>query len=227
MRKKIRQLTNSGSLWYNPLSFIILTLLIISCNSSEALNPEWGKNLIIYEIATKGFTSPNGPESRTFQSLKGKLPYLQDLGINAIWLTGHSLSDPKHFYGIWTQYACIEPDKLDPSLGSEEDFKEMIADAHRRGIKIFLDTIEHGVMNDSPLIKEHPQWFKEGTWGMTDYDWYNPHPDLDEWWIEMWTKVVLEYGVDGFRCDCGLHRPDLWLEIKIVLLQKARFDIYT
>jgi hypothetical protein len=214
VRKKIRQLTNSGSLWYNPLSFIILTLLIISCNSSEALNPEWGKNLIIYEIATKGFTSPNGPESGTFQSLKGKLPYLQDLGINAIWLTGHSLSDPKHFYGIWTQYACIEPDKLDPSLGSEEDFKEMIADAHRRGIKIFLDTIEHGVMNDSPLIKEHPQWFKEGTWGMTDYDWYNPHPDLDEWWIEMWTKVVLEYGVDGFRCDCGLHRPDLWLEIK-------------
>lgn len=90
----------------------------------------------------------------------------------------------------------------------------MINEAHRRGIKIFLDTIEHGVMSDSPLIKKHPEWFKEGTWGMTDYDWGGSHPDLDEWWVDMWTKSVLDWGVDGFRCDCGLHRPDLWLEIK-------------
>jgi len=192
----------------------ILSAAMPACQSEVTLKPDWAQDLVIYEIATKGFTSPNGPESGTFQSLKEKLPYLEDLGINAIWLTGHSLSDPKHFYGIWTQYACIEPDKLDPSLGTEEDFKEMITEAHRRGIRIFLDTIEHGVMNDSPLIQEHPDWFKEGTWGMTDYDWEGTHPDLDEWWVKMWTNVVLDYGIDGFRCDCGLHRPDLWLEIK-------------
>ena len=212
--KKIWKLIKSGFWLSDGVSTVILIVALSACNSAEPINPDWGKDLVIYEIATKGFTSPNGPESGTFQSLKEKLPYLEDLGINAIWLTGHSLSDPTHFYGIWTQYACIEPDKLDPSLGTEEDFKEMIADAHRRGIRIFLDTIEHGVMNESPLIKEHPEWFKEGTWGMTDYDWWNPHPDLDEWWVDMWTKIVLEYGIDGFRCDCGLHRPDLWLEIK-------------
>jgi hypothetical protein len=211
MNKNI--LDNFRTAYLTGLILIILPVFS-SCETENPLNPEWAKDLVIYEIATKGFTSPNGPESGTFQSLKEKLPYLEDLGINAIWLTGHSLSDPEHFYGIWTQYACIEPDKIDPSLGTEEDFKEMIADAHRRGIKIFLDTIEHGVMNESPLIKEHPEWFKEGTWGMTDYDWHNPHPDLDEWWVEMWTNFVLEYGIDGFRCDCGLHRPDLWLEIK-------------
>lgn len=200
--------------WVKIVIFVSFVFIVCSFQSSDPINPQWSKDLVIYEIATKGFTSPNGPESGTFQSLKEKLPYLEDLGINAIWLTGHSLSDPKHFYGIWTQYACIEPDKIDPSLGTEEDFKEMIAEAHRRGIKIFLDTIEHGVMNESPLIKKHPDWFKEGTWGMTDYDWGGNHPDLDEWWVELWTNVVLEYGIDGFRCDCGLHRPDLWLEIK-------------
>jgi len=205
---------NSISLWTKGILLIILSILFFSCESVDSLNPDWGRDLVIYEVATKGFTSPSGPESGTFNSLKEKLPYLEDLGINAIWLTGHSLSDPKHFYGIWTQYACIEPDKLDPSLGTEEDFKDMIAEAHRRGIRIFLDTIEHGVMNESPLINKHPDWFKEGTWGMTDYDWGNSHPDLEEWWVEMWTKVVLDYGIDGFRCDCGLHRPDLWLEIK-------------
>jgi len=194
--------------------FVFIALVISTCDSSKPLRPDWAKNLVIYEVATKGFTSPNGPESGTFQSLKEKMSYIDDLGFNAIWLTGHSLSDPEHFYGIWTQYACIEPDKLDPSLGTEQDFKAMIAEAHSRGIKIFLDTIEHGVMSYSPLIKEHPDWFKGGSWGMTDYDWQGNHPDLEEWWVNMWTNVVLEYGIDGFRCDCGLHRPDLWLEIK-------------
>jgi len=80
------------------------------------LTPEWAKDLVIYEVAIKGFTSPAGPESGTFNSLMEKMKYLEELGINAIWLTGHSFSDPDHFYGIWTQYACIEPDKLDPSL---------------------------------------------------------------------------------------------------------------
>jgi len=176
--------------------------------------PDWAKDLIIYEVATKGFTSPAGPESGTFNSLKEKLPYLEDLGINAIWLTGHSYSDSSHFYGIWTQYACIEPGKLDPSLGTVNEFKAMVDEAHDRGIRIFLDTIEHGVMDYSILIKEHPDWFKGGSWGMTDYDWEGDHPDLDEWWVQMWTSVVLDWDVDGFRCDMGLHRPDLWEEIK-------------
>ena len=195
--------------------FSISVLMFFSaCQPKVPLRPDWAQDLIIYEVATKGFTSPNGPESGTFRSLMEKMEYLEDLGVNAIWLTGHSLSDSNHFYGIWTQYACIEPDKLDPSLGTEAEFKAMIAEAHRRGIRIFLDTIEHGVMNDSPLIEQHPDWFKGGSWGMTDYDWDGNHPDLEEWWIEMWTKAVLDWGVDGFRCDCGLHRPDLWLEIK-------------
>ena len=200
----------------NSWMWIVLVSIIgfSSCQKTSTATPEWAKDLVIYEIATKGFTSPNGPESGTFNSLKEKLPYLEDLGINAIWLTGHSYSDSSHFYGIWTQYACIEPGKLDPSLGSESEFKAMVQEAHKRGIRIFLDTIEHGVMTYSNLIKEHPDWFKGGSWGMTDYDWDGEHPDLEEWWIQMWTDVVLDWDVDGFRCDMGLHRPDLWQEIK-------------
>ena len=204
-----------STFWYlQTLMFLIFLSGLNAIEPPDSLRPDWVKDLVIYEVATKGFTSPSGPESGTFLSLKAKMPYLQELGINAIWLTGHSLSDSNHFYGIWTQYACIEPDKLDPSLGSETDFKEMVAEAHRRGIRIFLDTIEHGVMNYSPIINEHPDWFKGGSWGMTDYDWDGDHPDLDEWWVNMWTKAVLEWGVDGFRCDMGLHRPDLWQVIK-------------
>lgn len=204
----------SKKLYEIGLVCVLFLMFFSACQTKVSLRPDWVRDLVIYEVAIKGFTSPNGPESGTFRSLMQKMEYLEDLGVNAIWLTGHSLSDPRHFYGIWTQYACIEPGKLDPTLGTEQDFKDMIVEAHRRGIRIFLDTIEHGVMNSSSLIDQHPDWFKGGSWGMTDYDWDGEHPDLEEWWIDMWTKAVLNWGVDGFRCDCGLHRPDLWLEIK-------------
>jgi hypothetical protein len=176
--------------------------------------PEWVKDLIIYEIATKGFTSPKGPETGTFESLRAKLPYLEELGITAIWLTGYALCDPHHFYNIWTQYAVIEPDKLDPSLGTEEQFKGLVAEAHRRGIKVFLDVITHGLMESSPVIRRHPNWFQGSSWGMSDFDWNGGHTDLDDWWVKIWTDYVTKYGVDGFRLDVAIYRPDLWERVR-------------
>ena len=82
----------------------------------------------------------------------------------------------------------IEPDKLDPSLGTEEQFRGLIAEAHRRGIKVFLDVITHGLMGNSSVIKEHPDWFQGGSWGMTDFDWNGGHTDLDDWWVNIWTE---------------------------------------
>ena len=183
-------------------------------NAVQPASPEWMKDLIIYEIATKGFTSPNGPESGTFNSLREKLNYLTELGITAIWLTGYSLCDPQHFYNIWTQYAVIEPDKFDPTLGTAKEFKELIDDAHRRGIKVFLDVITHGLMRESPVIEAHPGWFRGGSWGMTDFDWTGGHTDLDDWWVKVYTDFVTVYGVDGYRLDVAIYRPDLWERIR-------------
>ena len=77
-----------------------------------------------------------------------------------------------------------------------------------------MDVITHGVMNDSPLIKEHPEWFEGGSWGMTDFDWYGNRRELDEWWVRTFTGWVTEYGVDGYRLDVNIYRPDLWKRIK-------------
>lgn len=177
-------------------------------------SPQWMRDLILYEIATKSFTSPDGPGSGTFNSLSERLPYLQALGVNGIWLTGHSLAHPTHFYNIWTQYACIEPDVIDPSLGTEQDFKNMVSEARRRGIRVFLDVIEHGVMADSPLVQRKPHWFRGKSWGMVDFDFDLRDPEMDEWWVGMWTRYALEFGVSGFRIDLGMRRVDLWLEVR-------------
>jgi hypothetical protein len=180
----------------------------------QPASPSWMKDLIIYEIATKGFTSPNGPESGTFASLQAKLGYLQELGITGIWLTGYSLCDPHHFYNIWTQYAVIEPDKFDPTLGTADEFKKLIEDAHQRGIKVFLDVITHGLMSNSPVIQQHPAWFRGGSWGMTDFDWKGGHTDLDDWWVRIYSDFVTLSGVDGYRLDVDIYRPDLWERIR-------------
>lgn len=164
--------------------------------------PEWTRDLVIYEINPYAFTSPNGAGdgsgSGTFASLKEKMAYLEELGVTGVWLAGYCQCT-SHFYGIKSVYACVRPDELDPALGTPRDFKDMIEEAHRRGIRIFLDVITHGVVNDSPLIAEHPAWFKGGTWGMTDYDYEDA--GFCEWWVKVWTGYVLEYGVDGYRLD--------------------------
>lgn len=191
---------------------VLASLVLFSVAGNKS--PEWVKDLIIYEVAPKSFNSPGTPETGTFASLREKFPYLQELGINGIWLAGTNWADSSHFYNIWTQYACIRPDSLDSSLGTREDFRAMIEDAHKHGIRIFMDVITHGVMNDSPLITEHPQWFKGGSWGMTDYDWYGNHKDLDEWWVKTFTDYCLKDGIDGFRLDVRFYRSDLWHKIR-------------
>jgi len=208
--------------WISILVHLILedTMIGADSNTLETKRPATAeRDLIIYEIPTKSFTSPNGPESGTFKSLETKIPYLANLGINAVWLSGHSLADGKHFYNIWTQYACIEPDKFDPSLGTPRDFDSMVDTFHKHGIKVFLDVITHGVMKGSPLLRKHPEWFKEngkkGSWGMIDYvDKKHAPKELDEWWVALWVDMALKHGVDGFRLDCNAKRPGLWREIK-------------
>ena len=194
--------------------FIIFINSVIYSQDYQPKTPSWSNDLIMLDVSPKNFTSPNGPGSGTFNSAKEKMAYYADLGVNSMWFAGHNWADDKHFYNIWTQYACFRPDSIEPTLGTFADFKEMVAEAHRNKIKIFMDVVSHGVMNNSPLIKEHPHWFKGGSWGMTDYDWAGNHPDLDTWWINTWMRYVKDANVDGFRIDCDIYRPDLWAIIK-------------
>lgn len=243
--------------------------------------PDCINDLIIYEIVTKTFTSPNGPGTGNFNSLMKKLDYLEDLGINAIWLSGHSWSDPRHFTNVYTQYANIHPALIDPGLGSdpsnvqkiEQEFKGFVQAAHQRGIKVLLDVVTHGVMSYSPLvmanstfpsyvashplqssITPHPDWFGAFTYPvdesevgprdpafipyetrMIDFVVGYEQSDLDNWWVDVWTNYVLDYGIDGLRLDLGSSRFDLWARIKenafkvgheLIIIPEGELDDY-
>jgi glycosidase len=113
-------------------------------------------------------------------------------------MAGSSLADA-HFFGIWSSYATIDPSILEPALGTPVEFKAMVATAHDLGIRIFLDVTTHGVVDGSPLITAHPDWFEGGKWSMTDFKYASP--DFLTFWKKTWTDFVLDYGVDGYRLD--------------------------
>ena len=187
-----------------------------SSSAAQPASPSWTKDLIIYEVgSTQAFTSPDGPGSGTFGSMTPKMAYLQELGITGIWMDPPSLQESRRFfYNMWNRYGVMEPDKFDPVLGTEEQLKTLVEEAHRRGIRIFPDVKTHGVMDYSPLVKDHPNWFRGSHWRMADYDWYGGHTDLDDWWVKIWTDCLAKYELDGFRLDVDLFRPDLWERIR-------------
>lgn len=185
--------------------------------------PPWIDDLVIYELNPRGFTSPrgagDGSGSGTFASLAARLPYLRDLGINAVWLAGFCEATD-HFYGIWSVYAAKRPDRLDPTLGGAAELKALVDSAHAHGIRVFLDVVSHGVVRDSPLVADHPEWFDGGSWGMRDYDYTDT--GFREWWVRTWTGYVRDAGVDGFRVDMDLRDRTLWDEITGVAARAGR-----
>jgi hypothetical protein len=134
--------------------------------------PAWTAHAIIYEIAPKAFSSPDGvgkdgSGSGTLLTAAELLPSLAELGVNAVWLAGWSLSNA-HFHGIWSTYATIDLGQIDPTLGGPDGLRTFVTTAHALGIKVVLDVTTHGVVPESPLIAEHRDYFLDngtaGSW---------------------------------------------------------------
>lgn len=164
--------------------------------------PSWATTLSIYELNPLAWTSPNGTGpgwgSGTWASTIARLPHLAALGVSAIWLAGYS-NQTAHFYGIKSVYAAVDQTFLDPALGSEQDFADVVTACHALNIRVLLDVIGHGVVNESPLVAQHPDWFSGGSWGMRDFNYSSP--GFLAYWTGVWEGYINTYGIDGVRID--------------------------
>lgn len=157
-----------------------------------------------------------------FAGVTAKLDYLQDLGVNTIWLTpivkniqGVAVTDEGKddvpynaaYHGYWAS----DFTKLNPTLGTTEEFKTMISEAHKRGMRIMVDiVVNHAGYGTESTFADmiRDKSVSEGdikSWqnGMPDFATENANvrAKLVEWQTA-WMK---DYGVDYFRVDTVKH----------------------
>ena len=136
----------------------------------------WWKESVVYQIYPRSFCDSNGDGIGDIKGITSKLPYLKELGINAIWLSPVYQS-PNDDNG----YDISDYESIMTEFGTMADFDEMLAKAHSLGIKIVMDLVvnhtsdEHKWFIESRSSKDNPKrdyyiW-KDGKDGKEPNNW--------------------------------------------------------
>ena len=135
-----------------------------------AASPEslWYKDAIIYQLHVRTFCDSNGDGIGDFPGLMQKLDYLQELGVNVIWLLPFFPSPLRDDGYDISDYTAVHP-----SYGLLEDFKAFLAAAHDRGMRIIIELVlnhtsdQHSWFQESRSSRENPKrdWY---VWSETD-----------------------------------------------------------
>lgn len=145
----------------------------------------WWNDATFYEIDVRSFYDSNSDGIGDFHGLIEKLDYLNDgdpstnsdLGITGIWLKPIHPSPSTHGYDVTDYYA------VNPLYGTMDDFRRLLDEAHRRGIRVIIDLVINHTSN------QHP-WFIQSQEANSPYrDWYL-WADVDPGWKGEWDKQV-------------------------------------
>jgi maltose alpha-D-glucosyltransferase/alpha-amylase len=110
--------------------------------------PLWFKDAIFYEISVRAFYDSNGDGIGDFPGLIQRLDYLEDLGINTLWLLPFYPSPLKDDGFDVTDHTDVHPD-----YGTLADFKLFLKEAHRRGIRVIIELILNHTSDQHPWFK--------------------------------------------------------------------------
>lgn len=217
------------------VSTFLLFLLIPSCASpapttdsvsqSASTPNDWWRSVVFYEIFVRSFYDTNNDGIGDFNGVTAKLAYLEELGVNAIWLMPIHPSPSYHGYDVADYYS------VNPEYGAMDDFKNLLAEAHQRDIRIIIDLVLNHTSSEHPwfieanndpnsIYRDYYVWEDEDNgngwhqgnqgyyfglfWeGMPDLNYNNPAVTEDmlkvtDYWLN-------EIGVDGFRVDAVKH----------------------
>jgi maltose alpha-D-glucosyltransferase/alpha-amylase len=111
-------------------------------------DPLWYKDAVIYEVHVRAFSDSNGDGIGDFPGLTSKLDYIQDLGVNAIWLLPFYPS-PLRDDG----YDIADYRNIHPQYGSRADFRAFVDEAHRRGLRIITELVINHTSDQHPWFQ--------------------------------------------------------------------------
>jgi alpha-amylase len=226
------------------LSLLLLSILIVGCSPGgnlesrgsldvTKLNSYW-PNSVFYEIFVMSFYDSTGDGIGDINGVTQKLDYLQDLGIEGIWLMPVNPSPSYHKYDVIDYY------DIDPQYGTIDDFKHFIKEAHSRNIKVIMDLVVNHSSSKHPWfidaltsvdskyrdwylwadstnnINERGEWNQQLWHGHGSNKYYGvfwsempdlnfDNPEVREEFIRIGQFWLEEVGVDGFRLDAAKH----------------------
>ncbi len=167
----------------------------------------WYKDAVIYQVHVRAFFDSSGDGNGDFRGLAQKLDYLQDLGVNAIWLMPFFPS-PLRDDG----YDISDYRSVNSSYGTLDDFKAFLQAAHQRGIRVIIEMVlnhtsdQHPWFQESRSSRDNPRrdWY---VWSDTDTKYKGTRiifidTELSNW---AWDPVSKQYYWHRFFS----HQPDL------------------
>jgi len=119
-------------------------------------DPLWYKDAVIYQLNVKSFFDSNDDGIGDFPGLTSKLGYIRDLGVNTIWLMPFYPSPLKD-----DGYDIADYEAIHPQFGTLDDFRAMLLEAHRLGLKVITELIINHTSD------QHP-WFQAARAGAPD-----------------------------------------------------------
>ncbi|GAA4329681.1 maltose alpha-D-glucosyltransferase [Variovorax defluvii] len=127
-----------------PVSHLLLETVEI--DSSD--DPQWYRDAVIYQLNVKAFFDSNNDGYGDFKGVTAKLDYVKELGVNTIWLMPFYPS-PLRDDG----YDIAEYEDVHPQYGTLDDFKEMLDEAHKRGLRVITELVINHTSSDHPWFQ--------------------------------------------------------------------------
>ncbi len=184
-------------------------------------DPLWYKKAIIYEIHLRAFQDSNGDGIGDIQGLIQRLPYLQNLGVTCLWLLPMYPSPLRDDGYDIADYFNIHPD-----YGTSDDFRQLVEEAHRRGLRILTELVLNHTSDQHPWFQEARRdrnspkrdWY---VWSDTDQKYRGARiifldSERSNW---TWDPVAQQYYWHRFFS----HQPDLNFDNPKV--QEAIFEV--
>ena len=175
----------------------------------------WVRDGVVYEIYPRTFSKEGN-----FNGVTMGLDRLKELGVDILWLMPiHPVGQEKKKGSIGSPYAVRDFYAINPDYGTKEDLQRLIAEAHRRGMKVIIDIVANHTSWDSVMMKT-PEFYTRDASGKVIPpvpDWadvadlnYN-NSQLRAYMLDMLKFWLREYKLDGFRCDvAGFVPTDFW-----------------
>lgn len=194
--------------------------------------------------------APNLFHGGDLQGLRGRLDYLQGLGVTDIWITPVQrqvgaaavpavLGKQCAYTGYWAALDDPDPGELEPRLGGAPALRALIDDVHARGMRLIVDYVVNHAGYGAPVQAKHPDWFHAepscGNSGVPDEtcpllhlpDFAHEKPEVATYLQTIGQSFVSAFDFDGIRMDTVKHVPEWFFREKwIPAIRQKRPSLY-